>query len=351
MEQLLVSVCHVVLVQLVIIIMAPAVHPRRLRVYPAHPWLAVLTRDPCLVRPLVARFVPLATMVIFGTVPLVNCAVLRPTVMNLGAMQRTKFVTNVHLVGEARAWSLLLRTQHHVRPVFLEPPGMMDFSLIVNCVTPAVLWVFFFNYATECASTTVSPCVACTMVTGCDWPQTYCTTTTDQYCVNNCLDYYYLSNGQCLSCSTCSVGYYLSTPCTYARDAVCTVCTANVANCISYNCTVSTDSMCLACSAGYYLSGGSCAACSTNIANCASYTCSNSANQVCTGCNTGYYLNGQICSLCTAITGCLPGYLTCSVAGHSWCSQCSSLYTTTAVGTCMRNGVTGVSTGNCHPCV
>jgi len=61
--------------------------------------------------------------------------------MHLGAIQRTKFVTNVQLVGEARAWSLMLQQQHHVRPVFLEPPGMMELSLGVNCVTTAVVRV------------------------------------------------------------------------------------------------------------------------------------------------------------------------------------------------------------------
>ena len=148
----------------------------------------------------------------------------------------------------------------------------------------------------------------------------YCATCNSSSCLS-CNTSYYLSNGNCLSCTSgcvqcinanyctkCSNWFVLNTS-THKCDKRCD---SYMPNCV--DCTSSTN--CTRCYGGYYInSQNKCSPC-TDIANC--IQCSNGST--CTICNSGYYVNSSNkCSACT-ISNCAR----CNTDGT--CLACNSGY-------------------------
>ena len=148
----------------------------------------------------------------------------------------------------------------------------------------------------------------------------YCATCNSSSCLS-CNTSYYLSNGNCLPCSS---GCYVCTSSSYCTkcgnwlilnttthkcDTTCSSVLSNCAEC-------SNASTCTKCSGEYYInSQNKCSPCS-DISNC--LQCSNGST--CTMCNAGYYINSlNKCSKCT-ISNCA----TCNTDGT--CLACNSDY-------------------------
>ena len=193
-----------------------------------------------------------------------------------------------------------------------------------------------------------------------------------------CDEGFYLKDGSCIACTTCSAGEYVSSQCTATTDAVCMACKSKCSSgsYMSGTCSGSdsTDTIecktCLneACDTGYYISTFctgkttedefACTRCKTSCPTgkyleekCSGSTYADTNECKPIACSAGFYLKGGSCVPCSS---CSAGeYISsqCSASADTVCKACKSSCSSGHYmsGTCSGSGFT--DTIKCKACL
>lgn len=168
-----------------------------------------------------------------------------------------------------------------------------------------------------CSAVCPSNCLLCDANSNCNLCEPGFIVDTSSTCA--CTAGYYLSNSQCIKCSTSCLTCSSDTECDSCMPAY-YISNYDCISCPSTCATCSSSSYCLTCIAGYTLSSNNCILCPSECSSC-------SDNNICESCIVGYKLDSNSCISCPS--GCYSCTTTeCTVCQGSYyldngsCSSC-----------------------------